>query len=118
MPSFRYDISDVAELYVRGSIKDKGGNAGQDSLISDLGIDLSCIITVHIAGDDVDTSVDGSIKFDSSHPEAIEQILKQGEDTFDEFCRRLESTSTEAYQGSDIIEDIRQDKVDEAFEDL
>ena len=118
MPSFTYDISDIAEQYVRGSIKDKGGNAGQDSLISDLGVDVSCVITVRIAGQDVDTSVDGDIKFSSSHPEAIEVILKEAEDTFDEFVKRLESTSTEAFQGIDIIQTIRQDKVDEAFKEL
>lgn len=118
MPTFRIDVSDQAEGYVRASIKNKGGNSGQDTLLADLGIDCNAVVTVRIAGDEVDTQAEGNIKFQSSHPEAIEIILAGAEDTFQEFLSRLEDESGEPYNGLDIIQTIRQEAIDEAFDEL
>jgi hypothetical protein len=118
MPSFTIDVSNYAQDYVAGSVKGKGGNAGQDSLLSSLIIDCNAFVTVRIAGDEVDTTAEGNIKFESSHPEAIEQILSGAEDTFQEFLSKLEGGSDSPYNGLDIIQTIRQLAIDEAFDDL
>lgn len=118
MPTFDIDVSDYAQAYVANSIKDKGGNAGQDALIEALDIDCVATVEVYIAGDQVETTADGEIKFTSNHPEAIEIILAEAEDTFDEFIRRLDDRSESAYNGLDIIQTIRQTAIDEAFNNL
>jgi hypothetical protein len=118
VPTFTYDISQYAEDYVRDSIKDLPGNAGQETLVKDLNIDLSCDITVHIAGSEVDTEANGNINFNSSHPDAIEQIISIGEDNFTEFLDKLSHVDFGAYAGLDIIETIRQDAIDQAFGEL
>lgn len=118
MPSFTIDVSNYAQEYVAASIKGKGGNPGQDSLLSDLIIDCDATVTVHIAGTEVDTSAEGSIRFESSHPEAIEIILANAEDTFNEFISKLEDASDNPYNGLDLIQTIRQEAIDEAFDQL
>lgn len=118
MPEFTIDVSDYAQDYVAASIKGKGGNPGQDSLLSSLIIDCNAVVTVQIAGDEVDTIAEGNIKFKSSHPEAIEQILSGAEDTFEEFISELGGPSASPYNGLNIIKTIRQIAVDEAFSEL
>lgn len=118
MPTFDIDVSRQATDYVAASIKNMGGNAGQETLISELDIDCDAIVEVYIAGPNVTTTADGNIKLTSSHPEAIEQIIAAGEDNFLEFLDKLSSESESAYNGLDIIRTIRQDAVDEAFNQL
>lgn len=118
MPTFDIDVSKQATDYVAASIKDMGGNAGQEALIAALEINCSAVVEVHIAGDQVDTQADGNIKLTSNHPEAIEQIISAGEDNFIEFLDKLSSESESAYNGLDIIRTIRQTAVDEAFKEL
>lgn len=118
MPTFTFDISEEAAAYAKASTDGKAGNAGQETLLNDLNIDCNAEIEVYIAGDDVETTAEGYIRFDSSHPEAIEIILAEAEESFEEFLEKLSTTSTEAYQGLDLIETIRQIYVDEAFKDL
>jgi hypothetical protein len=118
MPTFTIDVSNYAQEYVADSIKDKGGNPGQEALIEALDIDCTATVEVYIAGDQVETTADGRIQFTSNHPDAIEIILAEAEDTFDEFISRLGSESSSAYNGLDIIQTIRQIAVDEAFRSL
>jgi len=118
MPSFDIDVSNQAEQYIRSSIKDMPGNPGQETLVNDLEIDCNAVVTVHIAGNQVETEADGNIKFNSNHPDAIEQIIAAGEDHFGEFLQYLSSESSSAYNGLDIIRTIRQDAIDEAYQDL
>jgi hypothetical protein len=118
VPDFSYDISDLAVEYVKASIKDMPGNPGQEVLVEALDYDCSAEITVYIAGDVVETSAEGSIRLNSNHPEAIEQIIAAGEDNFDELITRLSKESFNAYQGLDLIETIRQNNIDQAFGDL
>ena len=118
MPTFNIDVSDYAQAYVANSIKDKGGNAGQDALIEALDIDCVATVEVYIAGDQVETTAEGEVKFTSNHPDAIEIILAEAEDTFNEFIERLGGESLSAYNGLDIIQTIRQTAIDEAFADL
>ena len=118
MPEFSFDASEYAASYALASTNNKAGNAGQEALLGDLGVDCTCTITVYIAGDEVTTEAEGDIRFESSHPEAIEEILAEAEEAFDEFVAKLSESSTEAYQGSNLIETIRQQYVDEAFKDL
>lgn len=118
MPTFDIDVSRQAADYVAASIKDMGGNAGQEALIAALEIDCAATVEVHIAGDQVDTTADGNIKLNSNHPEAIEQIISAGEDNFLEFLDKLSSKSESAYNGLDIIRTIRQTAIDEAYNDL
>lgn len=118
MPSFDIDVSRYATDYVANSIKNLGGNAGQEALIAALEIDCSAVVTVHIAGDAVDTKGDGYIKLTSSHPEAIDQIMGVAEDNFLEFIDKLGSESFSSYNGIDVIRTIRQGAIDEAYQDL
>lgn len=118
MPTFDYDLSQEAVEYVKASIKDMPGNPGQQSLLNSLDIDCSCILEVRIAGPEVETSADGNIRFISNHPEAIEQIIAAGEDHFEEFKDKLSKVSFAASASLNIIETIRQDKIDEAFDSL
>lgn len=118
MPDFSYDISELAVEYVKASIKDMPGNPGQEVLVEALEYDCNVQITVYIAGDQVYTEAEGSIKLGSNHPEAIEVIISEAEDNFDEFISRLSDESFSPYQGLDVIETIRQNNIDEAFNDL
>lgn len=118
MPSFTYDISNLAVEYVQASIKDMPGNPGQETLVKNIDYNCNAQITVHIAGDVVDTTADGNIRLDSNHPEAIEQIISAGEQNFNELIDRLSKESFNAYQGLDLIETIRQNNIDQAFGDL
>jgi NADPH-dependent curcumin reductase CurA len=118
MPTFTFDVSEEAAAYARASTAGKAGNAGQETLVADLDIDCSAEIEVYIAGDDVETTAEGFININSSHPEAISEIISDAEDAFEEFLGRLSTTSFEAYAGADLIETIRQTYVDEAFKDL
>jgi len=118
-------IDSETKMQLEGQLKnivDRNGeeiyDAGQETLLNDLKVDCNAEIEVYIAGDDVETTAEGYVRFDSSHPEAIEIILAEAEESFEEFLSRLSTTSTEAYQGLDLIETIRQIYVDEAFKDL
>lgn len=118
MPSFDIDVSNYAQEYVASSLKDKGGNAGQDSILGSLKINCNAVITVHIAGNEVDTSANGQISFETSHPEAISQILSGAEDTFQQFLSEVGGKSESPYNGPNIFQTIRQLAIDEAFDDL
>lgn len=125
MPSFEKDLSQLAIDYVRESIKDMPGNPGQEALLQDLKVDCYCIGTVEISGQDVDVSVEGNIKFYSNHPEAIEIIIKAGEDNFEEFKEVImKPTFRNRFIGfvglndSNVLESLREDIIDEAFRSL
>ena len=118
MPTFTYDLSPEAIGYVKASIQGMPGNPGQQSLVDSLSIDCSCILEVNIAGAEVNTESTGFIKLNSNHPEAIEQIISAGEDHFEEFKDGLSKVSFAASASLNILETIRQDKIDEAFDSL
>ena len=82
-------------------------------------------LTVRIAGPDVSTSSEGNIYINSSHPEAISEIIATAEDNFNEFINKLDSTNLGldlaifyTANGNDIIETVRQNAIDEAFSQL
>ena len=118
MPSFDIDVSEYALNYARSSMQGKAGNAGQETLISDAEIDGYCIITVNIAGEEVDTSCEGNIIISSNHPEAIEIIIKEAEQAFEEFVNKCNGGSSSPYSGLDIIQTVRQMAIDDAFGEL
>ncbi len=118
MPSFTFDVSDLAQEYIKANIKDMSGNAGQETLVNDLVIDTTAILTVDIAGDQVQTEAVGNVYFSSAHPEAIELIIKAGEDHFEEFLDGISKESLGAYEGLNLLETIRELKIDEAFSSL
>lgn len=88
MPTFAFDITEKAQDYAVQTMEKMAGNAGQESLISSLNIDAYARVEVRIAGPVVDTDVDYDINISSSHPEAIEQIISEGEQAFQEYAER------------------------------
>jgi len=118
VPTFEYDLSEQAKQYVLANIINMPGNAGQQSLVNSLNIDCNCTLEVYIAGPLVETTATGGIELNSSHPEAIEEIISSGEDHFNEFLDGLSRVSDAASASLNILETIRQDSVDEAFDSL
>lgn len=118
MPDFSFDASEFAAQYALASMEGKAGNAGQEALLGNLQVDCTCTVTVYIAGSQVDTEAEGEIEFYSSHPEAIEIILAEAKEKFDEFIDKMSSTSFLAYMGFDLIETLRQDYIEQAFDSL
>jgi hypothetical protein len=118
MPSFDIDVTRQAIDYTKASIANMPGNPGQTTLVSDLEYDGYCIVTVNIAGDQVDTEAQGDLRLHSNHPEAIEIIMGAAQDSFAEFVDKLGGQSGESYNGLDIIKTVRQQAVDEAFGEL
>lgn len=88
MPTFKFDVTEKAVQYAQGIMDDMPGNAGQTALVGALNIDAQAVVVVHIAGDQVDVSPEYDIKINSSHPEAIEQIIDKGEQAFEEYAER------------------------------
>jgi hypothetical protein len=88
MPSFKFDVTDEAVAYTQEAMSGLATNNGQESLLEQLIIDAYCIVTVYIAGDNVDVKSDYDISFFSDHPNAIEDILNEGEQSFQEFSER------------------------------
>jgi hypothetical protein len=103
MPTFKFDITDKAINYATETMQKMPGNAGQESLVNSLDIDAEAVITVHIAGDTVDVSSEYDIKIGSSHPDAIEEIISEGEQAFELY----------AQEAADILDLVR-----EAFNQL
>jgi hypothetical protein len=134
MPTFTYDVSEFASAYAYQSMAGKAGNAGQETLINDIDIDCNCTLTVYIAGPEVSTEADGNIRFRSNHPEAIEIIISEAEEAFEEFKELLNLNTDRAFGAAAIyyatqwilysqnqlnmIETLRQEYIDEAFDSL
>jgi hypothetical protein len=92
MPSFTFDLTEQAIDYTLKNIKDMPGNNGQQQLIDNLEIDAYCITKVDISSNfDVDIQTEYDIKFNSSHPEAIDIILNIAEESFVDFSERIDS---------------------------
>ena len=88
MPTFDFDVTDEANQYALDEMQTMVDNEGQQALLEALNIDSYCIVSVHIAGDNVDTKVNYDVTFNSSHPDAIEDMLSHGEQAFQEFSER------------------------------
>jgi hypothetical protein len=88
VPTFKFDVTEQAIDYAQSIMDVMPGNAGQEALVSSLDINAEAIIFVYIAGDRVDIDPVYDIKIDSSHPEAIEQIIDKGEQAFEEYAER------------------------------
>jgi hypothetical protein len=116
MPTFRFDVSDLALDHTRSSTKGKAGNAGQESLLSDLEIDGYCYLDVYIAGDEVTTTSEGDIRISSSHPEAISIIIGEAYDAFEEFKNGIQTESL--FGALNTLQLIREEKISEAFDQL
>ena len=92
MPTFEFDVTEEAVDYATYKMNQMSGNPGQDSLLESLQIDATAVVSVHIAGRDVDIEPRYDIRFDSSHPGAIEQIINKGEQAFQEYVERAAET--------------------------
>lgn len=124
MPTHDVDLSNTAVEYVRASIANMPGNPGQEVLVNDLDIDCNCIATVYIAGLLVEVTIEGNIKFNSNHPDAISEIINKGEEHFNEFKDGILyketniSGGTSVIYNQNIIETIRGYAIEEAFASL
>lgn len=88
MPTFAFDVTEKAQDYALQTMEKMTGNEGQAALVSSLNIDAYARVEVRIAGADIDTDVDYDINITSSHPEAIEEIIAEGEQAFQEYAER------------------------------
>ncbi len=123
MPEFSFDLSDYAKEWVKLSIKDMPGNPGQEVLVNELDIDCTSVMTVYIAGRDIDVECKGDIRLTSNHPEAIEIIIEKGKESFEFFNENIADIFTRTRLigvrlNPSIIDDIRDQKIDEAFRSL
>ena len=88
MPEFDFDVTDEALEYMAASIAHLPGNEGQEYLTQRLidEADAEVIVTVSIDGPDVNIDSRYSLSLYSPHPEAIEDIMLQAEQRFEEFA--------------------------------
>lgn len=70
----RFDITDKCIAFMRESIKDMPGNAGQETLVKDLEIDGYCYIDYDSDIPLAEATYDWNIR--SNHPDAIEIIIE------------------------------------------
>lgn len=82
MASYKFDVTEKCIAFVSEVINPMPGNAGQETLVERLTKDAygKVIVTVEQEGDDVDISSEGELNWPSSHPEAIEIIIKTAEE--------------------------------------
>jgi hypothetical protein len=119
MPTFTFDITSEAINFVKESVNQlTPGNAGQASLIESLNVNAKAELEVRIAGPEVETEATGYCFINSSHPEAIEDFISAGNAGFDSFLEGCSDVSFAASASLNMIEQIRQDYVDEAFKSL
>jgi hypothetical protein len=88
MPTVTFDVTENAQNHAVQTMEKMPGNEGQASLVSSLSIDAYAKVEVRIAGPIVDIDVDYDISINSSHPEAIGQIISKGEQAFQEYAER------------------------------
>lgn len=86
---FTWDVTDVAIDYVKKSIKDMPGNNGQRVLVEKLEFNGYMWIRVEFDGDGFEISCLYDLKIRSSHPEAIEIIIKTAYNKYQELGERL-----------------------------
>jgi hypothetical protein len=86
-----FDITEDCIAYMRASISGMPGNAGQETLVKNLEIDGFCYITYTV--DDFEVSAEATYewKITSSHPEAIEIIIKEAYSRGEEIAKRAET---------------------------
>jgi hypothetical protein len=70
----QFDITDKCEKFIRESIKDMPGNAGQESLVKNLDIDGYCYIEYDAGIPVAEATYNWDIR--SNHPEAIKEIIE------------------------------------------
>lgn len=87
---FTWDVSDVAIDYVKKSIKDMPGNNGQKVLVEKLQYNGYMWLRVEFDGDQFTISCIYDLNIRSSHPEAIEQIIKKAYENYAELGDKLE----------------------------
>lgn len=87
---FTWDVTDVAIDYVKKSIKDMPGNNGQRVLVEKLEFNGYMWIRVEFDGDEFNISCIYDLKIRSSHPEAIEIIIKTAYNKYQELGERLD----------------------------
>lgn len=88
MPQFDFDVTEEANAYAIENMQTLVGNEGQQALLDSIGIDSYAIVHVYIAGDSVDVKPEYDIQFSTGHPDAIEDIIDLGEQSFQEFAER------------------------------
>ena len=86
---FTWDISDIAIEYTRKAIKDMPGNNGQEVLVQKLQMDGYMWVKVTFDGEEFDIDCIYDLKIRSTHPEAIEVIIKTAYDKYAELGERI-----------------------------
>ena len=81
MPSYTFDVTDKCIKFVSQVISVMPGNPGQETLVDRLQKEAYGRVSVTVTedGDDVDIESNGELHWPSSHPEAIEIIIKTAE---------------------------------------
>jgi hypothetical protein len=92
MPIYTFDITDKCISFVKESIKDMPGNAGQETLVNDLsyaGSRFLASVNLELDGD-VSVSSNYLFRTYTPHPEAIEIILDEAEKNAELITRQSE----------------------------
>ena len=81
MPTYTFDVTKKCIAYVSEVINPMPGNPGQETLVERLTKDAygEVKVTVEEDSEGVDISSEGELHWPSSHPEAIEIIIKTAE---------------------------------------
>ncbi len=94
------------------------GNAGQQTLVDNLDIQVECIVYLEAEFPVISTVAEGTIEIFSSHPEAIEYFIQDGKDAFEVFLAAMDTTTLEEPPVLNIAERVRQDVVDNFLSNL
>jgi hypothetical protein len=104
---FTWDVTDVAIDYVKKSIKDMPGNNGQKVLVEKLEFNGYMWVRVTFDGDEFDIDCIYDLKIRSSHPDAIEIIIKTAYDKYAELGDRLSGGNTaDTFTGTGLLNSL------------
>jgi hypothetical protein len=104
---FIYDVSDIAIDYVKKSIKHMPGNNGQKVLVEKLEFFGYMWMRVSFDGDEFDISCTYDLNIRSSHPEAIEIIIKTAYEKYKELGERLDGGGgADQFTGTGILNSL------------
>lgn len=105
MPTFDFDVTENAYQYMIDNIEDMPGNEGQAALVAILEKEnrdnCYALVRVDIEGLNVQATPVYDIKLVSPHPDAIIEIMKQGEEYFQEYAEKaaeIENLIDEAFK--------------------
>jgi hypothetical protein len=88
------------------------GNNGQETLIKQLKVDATCLVTLQADFPVIETQADGTYcEITSSHPEAIEYFIEQGYGAFLLFTDAMSITTLDEPPTFNRAEEVRQEVV-------